>query len=344
MPARAAYADTFCEEILPAVSRTFAVGIRLLPGELRAAVRDAYLLCRIADTVEDAPNLGADEKASLLDGFAACLTDPSAIGSLRSRLIRVAGDEAHVRLLGHADLVLASFACRSSESRAHIIRWVTEMATGMRRFVIAYPEGIRIQSLEEYHEYCYYVAGTVGYLLTDLWREHCPSIGDRQYHALRERARAFAQALQTVNILRDIARDAEHENSMYVPEELLREHGSAHATLIAADRSSQNHAAVRHLMRLAWTDIDHATAYLVAIPRRAASVRLFCALPLLFAAATLRELARHPGATVQREAVKISRAEVKAITLLSRCSVRSNRALAWLVAHARLRVVSVPFA
>ena len=53
------------------------------------------------------------------------------------------------------------------------------MIGGMRKFVLLYPHGIRIQSLEEYREYCYYVAGTVGYLLTDLWHEHAPSIGER---------------------------------------------------------------------------------------------------------------------------------------------------------------------
>ena len=37
---------------------------------------------------------------------------------------------------------------------------------------------------------------------------------------------AFAEALQTVNILKDVAVDAEKENSVYVPEELLRAHGS----------------------------------------------------------------------------------------------------------------------
>ena len=43
-------AARFCTAILPAVSRTFALGIKVLPGALGQAVLDAYLLCRIADT------------------------------------------------------------------------------------------------------------------------------------------------------------------------------------------------------------------------------------------------------------------------------------------------------
>src|SRR3954468_9405794 len=91
-------AHEFCQEILPAVSRTFALSIRLLPGELGSAVRDAYLLCRIADTIEDATNLGANAKAALLDLLAGCFENPSRVPELKSRITEVIGDEAHIRL------------------------------------------------------------------------------------------------------------------------------------------------------------------------------------------------------------------------------------------------------
>jgi len=44
----------YCRWALPRVSRTFAINIRLLSGPVGDAVRVAYLLCRIADTLEDA--------------------------------------------------------------------------------------------------------------------------------------------------------------------------------------------------------------------------------------------------------------------------------------------------
>ena len=39
------------------VSRTFALTIPLLPKEIADQISNAYLLCRIADTVEDDPKL-----------------------------------------------------------------------------------------------------------------------------------------------------------------------------------------------------------------------------------------------------------------------------------------------
>jgi farnesyl-diphosphate farnesyltransferase len=328
-------ANEFSRAILPAVSRTFALSIRLLPGDLGAAVRCAYLLCRIADTVEDEPNLAAELKAPLFDALTACFDDEAAADAFPLCAAAVQGDPAHVQLVRNADLVFVAYRALPERTRGFVRHWVREMIRGMRKFVLVYPHGIRIQSLEEYREYCYYVAGTVGYLLTDLWHEHSRSIHARQYFALRERCRAFAEALQTVNILKDVARDAEQENSIYIPEQLLRAHGSAHATILAADRVPQNRAAFATLVQLAWQDLDQATAYLLAIPRRAVSIRLFCALPLLFAYATLRDLTRAPGALACREVVKISRREVKSLTMRSMLGVLSNRAMTRLVQRAR---------
>ena len=55
----------YCCTILPQVSRTFAPTIRMLPGSLNLTVMVAYLLCRIADTVEDEKCLTKREKQEL---------------------------------------------------------------------------------------------------------------------------------------------------------------------------------------------------------------------------------------------------------------------------------------
>ncbi len=329
----------FSREILPSVSRTFALSIRVLPGQLGAAVNCAYLLCRIADTIEDEPSMPAPAKAELFDRLLECFDDPAAADGFPARVAAMAGDPAHLRLIGRADLVFVAYRALPPATREHVKRWVAEMAVGMRKFVLLYPGGIRIQTLDEYREYCYYVAGTVGYMLTDLWHEHAPSIGPRQYAVLRERSRSFAEALQTVNILKDVATDAEHENSIYIPERLLAEHGGSHAAILAGERPERTQAAMASLVELAWQDLEHAKDYLLLIPRRAVSIRLFCVLPLLFAYATLRDLTRTPAAMARRRVVKISRAEVKSLIVLSMAGVMSNRALAWLAARASRRPV-----
>jgi farnesyl-diphosphate farnesyltransferase len=334
-------AKEFCREILPAVSRTFALSFRILPGQLGNAVGNAYLLCRIADTIEDEPGRPVSEKAVLFDALRACFDGPAAVTAFVERAASVTGDAAHVRLVRRADLVFEVHRALPDQTRNCVRHCVREMIAGMRKFALAYPDGVRIQSLAEYREYCYYVAGTVGYMLTDLWREHSRSIGARQHAALRERCRAFGEALQTVNILKDVAKDAERENSIYIPDEVLREHGSAHETVLSADRAEANRAALTTLVHLAWQDLEQATEYLLTIPLCAVSIRLSCALPLLFAHATLRDLTRTPGALAGQGVVKISRAEVKTLTVLSMVGIFSNRWLARLVDRTRDRPVGV---
>ena len=65
----------WCEAMLPRVSRTFALCIRFLPEEVRRPVLLSYLLCRVADTIEDAPSLDPTRKQVLLELFARSLDD-----------------------------------------------------------------------------------------------------------------------------------------------------------------------------------------------------------------------------------------------------------------------------
>ncbi len=334
----------FCTAILPAVSRTFALGIKVLPGALGQAVLDAYLLCRIADTVEDAPGIDPQIKAVMFDDFLAGFDDPSALRRFLDSVTVLQGDLAHITLTRNADLVLSHFAALPLKTRAVVRKWVAEMAVGMRKFVLLYPDGIRIQTVEEYKEYCYYVAGTVGYMLTDLWHEHSASIGVRRYEILRERCRAFAEALQTVNILKDVAVDAEKENSVYIPEELLRLHGSTQSRILAPELVASNREALSQLIQLAWHDLEEARNYLLLIPRRAIAIRLFCILPLLLAYATLRDLVQSTAMLKPGGSVKISRKEVKSLLMTGSMLVMSNWAVRRLVERVRRRAFELAIA
>ncbi|MHB1224973.1 MAG: phytoene/squalene synthase family protein [Gemmatimonadaceae bacterium] len=334
-------AERFCREILPAASRTFAISIRALPGTLGRAVLAAYLICRVADSVEDEGTLTPEAKVAQLDAMLRCFDGPDAVAAFVGGLPPLTGDAGHARLVQHTGHVFTLFRALPPRTRASLRHWVTEMVEGMQRFVVRYPAGIRIQTLDEFREYCYYVAGTVGYLLTDLWHEHSSSITSERYDTLRRHCQAFGQALQAVNRLKDVARDAADENSIYLPEQELRRHGSSHATLLAPGFVRQNHAAVAQLIDLAWRDLDEARYYLLQLPRRALAIRLFCVLPLLFAHATLRELTRTTAMLEPGGAPKISRREVKRLLASGTLLIMSNRGVNWLIERAAGRRLPV---
>src|SRR6476620_2796342 len=133
---RVAEAERFAHEILPAVSRTFALSIRVLPGALGRSVLAAYLLCRIADTLEDEPSLPAEAKAALLDQLERCFDDAAAADAFPAQVANITGETAHVRLTRNTDLVFVLFRSLSPATQVHVARWVREMISGMRKFVL----------------------------------------------------------------------------------------------------------------------------------------------------------------------------------------------------------------
>ena len=61
--------EAFQHRILQGVSRTFALTIPQLPPALYRAVANAYLLCRIADTIEDDAGLPFADKERFSQQF-----------------------------------------------------------------------------------------------------------------------------------------------------------------------------------------------------------------------------------------------------------------------------------
>jgi farnesyl-diphosphate farnesyltransferase len=325
----------FSRSILPLVSRTFAIGISYLPGDLGTAVVVGYLMCRIADTIEDDAKAPPALRSRLLARFVECFDDQEAAEGFGREAFAIQGSEHDLACLRRTGDVFLIFRTLSEPTQATLRKWVGELVLGMQRFSERYPQGIRIKTLPEYKEYCYYVAGTVGHLLTELWREHSRFIDERVYDRLLVDCEAFGEAQQTVNIIRDIAVDAVRENSIYVPQDSLVALGSNQESLFNPELTEKNRAAVGELIELANTDIEASLRYICAIPIPAFRIRLFCVIPTLLAAATLRELERssemlQPGGTV-----KITRPEVKALVMMAPVASVSNVGIRWLVDRVR---------
>ncbi len=329
--------DRRTRALLPRVSRTFALGIKLLPSRLEAPVRLGYLLCRIADTVEDDLVLSPARKAALLDTFMAAFDDPGEADTFSAAHVELATSADYREVVGATADVLTLYRQLDEPTQAILAKWIAEMVGGMRSFVLTHANGIRITSVDEFKRYCYFVAGTVGHLLTDLWQQHSAAVDARVYERLLVDCEAFGEALQSVNILKDVAWDAEHENAIYIPSDLLQAAGSDHDRILSdADRSA-NRSALDPLIALAKDDIERALRYIEGLPLSALRIRLFCVLPVLFAIATVREIEQSDAMFEPGGAVKISRNEVRALMLASTTSMLNNASLRWLADRVRER-------
>ena len=70
--------------------------------------------------------------------------------------------------------------------------------------------GLRIRDYDDLERYCYFVAGTVGELLTGLFDLSVPGLSPEARRAFRARSVSFGLGLQMVNVLEDVASDLSH--------------------------------------------------------------------------------------------------------------------------------------
>jgi farnesyl-diphosphate farnesyltransferase len=323
----------FAKGIIKRVSRTFAISIKLLPGTLGHAVLTGYLLCRIADTIEDDSSTPSKVRQQLLTLFSDCLSNQDLLTQFKTDVSCIKGDESYLDLIKGSEMVFDLLNSLPEQTAQIVVRWTRELALGMNEFVKKYPKGIYIKTLDEFHQYCYYVAGTVGRMLTELFYYHSPFINQTTYNKLLVDCESFGEALQAVNILKDVAWDFEFENDVFIPEEILVSKGSSQSKIISEAYRAQNYEAVKVIIEVAQTKITKALEYFYTLPRMAITVRLFCLLPIVFAIATLREIERTQTMLQKGSSVKISRKEVKRLLCSCFIAVMSNKLTSKLVEH-----------
>src|SRR5262245_52453040 len=159
--------DSFIIDHLKGVSRTYAIVIPMLPRGLDEAVGLAYLLMRIVDTLEDAPQLDDATRRGRLaelgtaidgrdDGLPELAQPLGDLAAERALMIQVAEVLARVRRL---DLIYrdAAFDCARK-----MIAGVLSMLERSTQRGVPYPGN---RNSVELREYCYYVAGVVGEML-----------------------------------------------------------------------------------------------------------------------------------------------------------------------------------
>jgi len=327
----------FCEAMLPRVSRTFALCIRLLPEPLRHTVLVAYLLCRVADTIEDADRLAPAEKARLLGGFGGALERPlEPVADLAAAFAAAATDDE--RLAADADAVLREYARLAPAEREILRPWVQEMCAGMAEFAAGTDAGgdaaagdasVRVlDSVAALDRYCYYVAGTVGHLLTGLFVLHAPVADPARRARLQALATSFGLGLQLTNIIKDVADDRRRGWS-FVPRDLCGEAGVAPEAFLDAEHRAEAGRVMQALAAKARAHLDDAIRYCTLLPNRAIGIRAFCLTSVYFAIRTLARAERDPRLLEAEHKVKISRGAVYRTVAMTFLVAPSDRLVRW---------------
>ncbi len=282
------------ENLLLETSRTFALTIPLLPEPTRRATCLAYLLFRVSDTFEDAASWPRQARIDALRRWCDLLKNVSnGVGPWERDARALASDwlarkptdhEGYLGLIRATPDVLSEVATLEPGRRAIVVDHAVRSAEGMADVLSRAGEDGRValSSLEDLRDYCYIVAGIVGELLTSLLLHDAPQLAG-EATTLRAHERAFGEALQLVNILKDEDDDAS-EGRSFLP--------------VSVRRSD--------VMALAREDLRHAATYTEALVRAGAPPGFvaFTSMPAELAAKTLdRVESDGPGAKVSKATV-----------------------------------------
>jgi farnesyl-diphosphate farnesyltransferase len=291
------------DELLEKTSRTFALSTPMLPEPTRREVTVAYLLFRVADTLEDATIWPRSRRRAELARLARLLEEPSE-EEVRAAAAAWRRDppcehEGYRELLTELPLLFSAWKGLSPAARGlvgrHTLRTIEGMASVLDREERAAHEPA---DLEDLRAYCYIVAGIVGEMLTELFLLGRPSL-EPAAPFLRRHAAAFGEALQLVNILKDAETD-EREGRRYLPRGCDRE----------------------EVFALARRDLEIAGQYVIRLERHGAPRGLlaFTASPVLLAWASLEKVERRgPGAKISR--MRVARIVTSMENALSRGSL-----------------------
>jgi farnesyl-diphosphate farnesyltransferase len=300
--------------ILPQVSRTFALTIPQLPEPLVLVVSNAYLLCRIADTIEDDSLLTSEQKTFFSNYFIDVVSDKENSQSFAEQLLPLLSkktSQAEQDLIQNTALIIEITHSFNKNQQNQLVRCIKIMSNGMAHFQrTASLNGLK--NLDELNQYCYVVAGVVGEMLAALFCDYSQEIAKHQSE-LEKLAVSFGQGLQMTNILKDIADDRER-GICWLPQDLFVDGFEI---------------GIKKTLQITCEHLQQAMNYIYLIPKNEKGIRKFCVWAVAMAVLTLRKIAKEKGFYTGQQ-VKISRQTVKMVIFASNLLINKDKILQFL--------------
>lgn len=312
-------------DLLKQVSRLFYTTLAVVPQVVRDQVSLAYLFARAADTIADTDLIDRSKRLAYLKEFQKQFEsdslDREAIRAIQTEMAPLQQDSAERVLLQRLDDCFRLFSEFQPEDRQRVQRLMITLTKGMELDLNCFPGSSAMQvaalkSLDDLDQYTYYVAGCVGEFWTDLMCAHRPALAGWNVREMSQAGIRFGKGLQLTNIVKDVAHDLQR-GRCYVPEPVLQAAGLTPLDLVDPERLPQFRPALRTLVKLALSHLDHGWLYTMAIPRREIRLRLACMWPILSAGESLKLVQRSPDLLNPTVKVRIPRSKVYQIMALT---------------------------
>ena len=303
----------YLHDTMNKVSRSFSIVVPSLEGPLNTYMATAYLLGRVVDNIEDCTQPFA-WKQQRFQEFHQLIEEPASAPQILALWSQeswpgLTQDESEMMGNVRGLMLWEIYAQIPERSRSIIRRWMAEMADGMLRVedpdqhpLLEIRDGVRVLAAEsDYNEYCFYVAGTVGHLTTELVVVHY-GLAEDVTTKLLATCEACGRGLQKTNIVKGFAEDLGRGIS-YLPYTWHREADFAPLSLAGAPAWWKKKV-IDDVVR----EMHDAAEHVLALPYDAAGYRMASLMSLLPAYQTLLLAAkRHDTLFTAEHHVKISR-------------------------------------
>ena len=326
-------------DILPGVSRSFALSLRVLPGSLRRPFGVTYLVARAADTIADTRALPPSTRLSALRALRESLGSGGA-GPTLGGSTPGGHTPAERALLARLPDVLAAYRALEPGDRERALAVLLTLTQAMVEALERFPPEManRVGAFDtraDLDRYTHLNAGCVGEFWTEMVVAHRPRCAGWDLSTMRARGARFGQGLQLVNVLRDLPRDL-RIGRCYLPASELAALGLVPQDLLNAASLPRVRPLLDALIDEALRRLDDGRAYTLAVPRREARLRLASLWPLVIGVGTLARLRQAENLLDPAVTVKVPRGEVRRL-LASSLPLRLVRPVAQRLGPAPLR-------
>ena len=316
------------QTLLKNTSRSLYLSVQALPGSMRPAFGIAYLLCRYADTIADTSILPAERRLYWIERFPQILTEqqPAEIAQLAKEISGSSENPYEIELIKNLPPCLSRLNTISPKQRELIMEVVHAVCEGMRVDLTTFPDEKApvphaFETAADLEHYCGLMGGAPGRFWSRLIYHTAPiALPEEEFCDM---GRRIGDALQIVNILRDLPKDL-RLGRCYFPLTDLKQAGLTPADLLNHASSSRFEPVKRKWLAWGLANLRHGKAYFRLLPKTQPGQRAAVAWPILWTADTFFKVYQTPDLLDPAKRVKISRGVIYRTMLLTPFFLFSN--------------------
>lgn len=299
------------ETLLKNTSRSLYLSVQVLPKAMRPAFSIAYLLCRYADTIADTAILPVHRRLHWIEQFKSLVVeqDSKQIEQLIREIDGASENPYEKELIKQLRPCLEAFNRISAKQKPLILEVVQAVCEGMCLDLNFFPQETEpkpkaFPSHNELEHYCRLMGGMPGLFWSKLiYTTSCIRMPEEKFYEL---GKYIGDALQIVNILRDIPKDL-RINRCYFPLKDLAKEGLCETDLLSGENSARFEPIKNKWILWGAERLKSGKKYFRQLPKWQFGQRAAVAWPMLWTADSLFKLREEKDLLNPQRRVKISR-------------------------------------